>query len=131
MVDDLLDWLIDKQRQGWKMVDSIPRLQNMKVLCAVKVNTGVAAPPELGHRAHRRHLAPCFPMYNAKYELGHHRNPKFQKSQLAEMKQGCEPNCFSNARLQTCVLLQHDARPENGSPNKHNARLPRRNRQLE
>jgi len=25
-VDDLLDWLIDKQRQGWKMVDSIPRL---------------------------------------------------------------------------------------------------------
>ena len=27
---DLLDWLIDKQRQGWKMVDSIPRLQNMK-----------------------------------------------------------------------------------------------------
>src|SRR5256884_6975093 len=30
VVDDLLDWLIDKQRQGWKMVDSIPRLQNMK-----------------------------------------------------------------------------------------------------
>jgi pyruvate-formate lyase-activating enzyme len=30
VLDDLLDWLIDKQRQGWKMVDSIPRLQNMK-----------------------------------------------------------------------------------------------------
>lgn len=30
MVDDLLDWLIDKQRQGYKMVDSIARLQNMK-----------------------------------------------------------------------------------------------------
>src|SRR5207302_1215333 len=30
VVDDLLDWLIDKQRQGWKMVDSVPRLQNMK-----------------------------------------------------------------------------------------------------
>ena len=29
-VDELLDWLIDKQRQGYKMVDSIPRLQNMK-----------------------------------------------------------------------------------------------------
>src|SRR5260370_608005 len=29
-VHELLDWLIDKQRQGWKMVDSIPRLQNMK-----------------------------------------------------------------------------------------------------
>jgi hypothetical protein len=30
VVDDLLDWMIDKQRQGWKMVDSIPRLQNIK-----------------------------------------------------------------------------------------------------
>jgi hypothetical protein len=28
VVDKLLDWLIDKQRQGWKMVDSIPRLNN-------------------------------------------------------------------------------------------------------
>jgi hypothetical protein len=26
VVDELLDWLIDKQRQGWKMVDSIPKL---------------------------------------------------------------------------------------------------------
>jgi hypothetical protein len=30
VVDDLLDWLIEKQRKGWKMVDSIPRLRNMK-----------------------------------------------------------------------------------------------------
>jgi MoaA/NifB/PqqE/SkfB family radical SAM enzyme len=30
MVEDVLDYLIDKQRQGYKMVDSIPRLQNMK-----------------------------------------------------------------------------------------------------
>jgi len=40
VVDDLLDWLIDKQRQGWKMVDSIPRLQNMKGSCAVPASTG-------------------------------------------------------------------------------------------
>jgi hypothetical protein len=40
-------------------------------------------------------LAPCFPMYNAKYDWGTTENPKFKKSQLAEMKQGCEPNCFS------------------------------------
>jgi hypothetical protein len=34
-------------------------------------------------------------MYNAKYDWGTTENPKFKKSQLAEMKQGCEPNCFS------------------------------------
>src|SRR5207253_1562631 len=30
VVDDLLEWLIDKERQGWKIVDSLPRLQNLK-----------------------------------------------------------------------------------------------------
>ena len=48
VVDDLLDWLIDKQRQGWKMVDSIPRLQNMKGFMR-----GVLA-IEQGHRHWRR-----------------------------------------------------------------------------
>jgi hypothetical protein len=96
MVDDLLDWLIDKQRQGWKMVDSIPRLQNM--------NGSMRGTGEHGGcRAGQNRvivrtdgtLAPCFPMSNAKYDWGTAENLKFKKSQLAEMKQGCEPNCFS------------------------------------
>ena len=40
-------------------------------------------------------LAPCFPMYNAGYVWGTVENQKFDLKQLAKMKQGCEPNCFS------------------------------------
>jgi len=48
MVDDLLDWLIDKQRQGYKMVDSIPRLQNMKGFMRGVGEHWVAAPGRTG-----------------------------------------------------------------------------------
>ncbi len=36
-----------------------------------------------------------FPMYNAKYDWGTIDNQKFALKQLAEMKEGCEPHCFS------------------------------------
>jgi MoaA/NifB/PqqE/SkfB family radical SAM enzyme len=96
MVDDLLDWLIDKQRQGYKMVDSIPRLQNMKGFMR-----GVGE--HWGCRAGQNRLiirtdgtvAPCFPMYNAKYDWGSVGDHHFDVKQLSEMKQGCEPHCFS------------------------------------
>ncbi|PYU64687.1 MAG: hypothetical protein DMG49_25950, partial [Acidobacteria bacterium] len=34
-------------------------------------------------------------MYNAKFDWGTVENQKFVPKQLAEMKQGCEPHCFS------------------------------------
>jgi MoaA/NifB/PqqE/SkfB family radical SAM enzyme len=96
IVDDLLDWLIDKQRQGYKMVDSIPRLQKMKGFMR-------GAGEHWGCRGGQNWLivrtdgtlAPCFPMYNAKYDWGTVENQKFDLHQLNEMKQGCEPHCFS------------------------------------
>jgi len=96
VVDDLLDYLIDKQRQGYKMVDSIPRLQKMK-----RFMRGEGE--HWGCRAGQNWLiirtdgtvAPCFPMYNAKYDWGTVANHKFDVQQLSEMKKGCEPHCFS------------------------------------
>jgi len=44
-------------------------------------------------------LAPCFPMYNAKYDWGTVENQKFDLKQLAEMKQGCEPHCFQRSAI--------------------------------
>jgi MoaA/NifB/PqqE/SkfB family radical SAM enzyme len=96
MVDDLLDWLIDKQRQGYKMVDSIPRLQKMKEFMR-------GGGEHWGCRAGQNWLivrtdgtlAPCFPMYNAKYDWGRVEKQKFDREQLDEMKRGCEPHCFS------------------------------------
>jgi MoaA/NifB/PqqE/SkfB family radical SAM enzyme len=96
MVDDLLDWLIDKQRQGYKMVDSIPRLQNMKgFMRGIGEHWGCRAGQNWLIVRTDGTLAPCFPMYNAKYDWGAVEKQKFDLEQLAEMKQGCEPHCFS------------------------------------
>ena len=96
VVDDLLDWLIDKQRQGWKMVDSIARLNNMKgFMRGVGEHWGCRAGQNWLIIRTDGSLAPCFPMYNAKFDWGTVGNQKFNLQQLGEMKQGCEPHCFS------------------------------------
>jgi MoaA/NifB/PqqE/SkfB family radical SAM enzyme len=88
--------LIDKQRQGWKMVDSIPRLQNMKgFMRGVGEHWGCRAGQNWLIIRTDGTLAPCFPMYNATYDWGTIENHKFDVKQLAAMKQGCEPHCFS------------------------------------
>jgi MoaA/NifB/PqqE/SkfB family radical SAM enzyme len=96
MIDDVLDYLIDKQRQGYKMVDSIPRLQNMKgFMRGVGEHWGCRAGQNWLIIRTDGTLAPCFPMYNAKYDWGSVAHHKFENKQLSEMKQGCEPHCFS------------------------------------
>jgi MoaA/NifB/PqqE/SkfB family radical SAM enzyme len=96
VVDDLLDYLIDKQRQGYKMVDSIPRLQKMKRFVRGEgENWGCRAGQNWLIIRTDGTLAPCFPMYNAKYNWGTVANHKFDVQQLSEMKKGCEPHCFS------------------------------------
>src|SRR5215831_12252535 len=49
-------------------------------------------------------LAPCFPMYSATYDWGVAGAPSFESQQLAQMKQGCQPHCFStlNHNLAYC-----------------------------
>jgi MoaA/NifB/PqqE/SkfB family radical SAM enzyme len=96
MVDDLLDWLIDKQREGYKMVDSIPRLQNMKgFMRGVGEHWGCRGGQNWLIIRTDGTLAPCFPMYNATYDWGTIERHEFHTKQLSEMKRGCEPHCFS------------------------------------
>jgi MoaA/NifB/PqqE/SkfB family radical SAM enzyme len=95
-VDEVLDWLIDKQRSGYRMTNSIERLAQMKQFmrgelepwnCRAGQNTVIIRVDGT--------LAPCFPMYSATYDWGVVGSPKFERSQLQEMKQSCERHCFS------------------------------------
>ena len=96
VVDDLLDWLCEKQHRGWKMVDSVARLQNMKgFMRGVGEHWGCRAGQNWLIIRTNGTLAPCFPMYNTKYDWGTVGDHKFDTKQLLEMKQGCEPHCFS------------------------------------
>jgi hypothetical protein len=49
-------------------------------------------------------LAPCFPMYSATYDWGVVGRHRFETKQLEEMKDGCQPHCFStlNHNLAYC-----------------------------
>jgi MoaA/NifB/PqqE/SkfB family radical SAM enzyme len=95
-VDEVLDWLIEKQRSGYRMTNSIERLAQMKQFmrgelepwnCRAGQNTVIIRVDGT--------LAPCFPMYAATYDWGVVGSPKFERSQLQEMKQSCERHCFS------------------------------------
>jgi MoaA/NifB/PqqE/SkfB family radical SAM enzyme len=95
-VDDLVDWLVDKHSQGYKIVNQKHRLAEMKQFlrggiepwgCRAGQNTMVIRTDGS--------LSPCFPMYSATYDWGVVGKPKFDNLQLAEMKKECELRCFS------------------------------------
>jgi MoaA/NifB/PqqE/SkfB family radical SAM enzyme len=109
-VDEVLDWLIEKNRAGYKMVNSVERLNDMKAFMRGKVDPWNcrAGQNSLIIRVDGS-LAPCFPMYSATYDWGAIEDHKFEVRQLDEMKQSCQTHCFStlNHNLGYCY---NDAR---------------------
>ena len=95
-VCELLDWLIDKQRAGYGMTNSIERLAQMKEFmhgdlepwnCRAGQNTLIIRVDGT--------LAPCFPMYSATHDWGVVGAPRFERPQLSAMKSECQKHCFS------------------------------------
>ncbi len=95
-VDALVDWLIEKNKSGYKMVNSVKRLNDMKEFMRGKVEPWNcrAGQNSLIIRVDGT-LAPCFPMYSAKYDWGTVENHKFEVGQLNDMKKTCQTHCFS------------------------------------
>ncbi len=104
-IDELIDWLCEKNQSGYKMVNSVRRLQEMKEFMKGKLQ-------EWDCRAGQNSivirtdgtLAPCFPMYSASFDWGAVETPQFQSQQLSTIKGNCQPHCFStlNHNLAYC-----------------------------
>jgi MoaA/NifB/PqqE/SkfB family radical SAM enzyme len=104
-VDDLIDWIVDKKRQGYRVVNSVQRLNQMKDFMRGRVEPWSC-------RAGQNNviirvdgsLAPCFPMYSATYDWGTIGDHKFDVRQLDDMKESCQKHCFStlNHNLAYC-----------------------------
>jgi MoaA/NifB/PqqE/SkfB family radical SAM enzyme len=104
-IDGVLDWLIEKNRSGYKMVNSTARLGDMKKFMRGQMQ-------EWDCRAGQNSmiirvdgsLAPCFPMYSSMCDWGTVGNPKFVNRQICGMKKTCQPRCFStlNHNLAFC-----------------------------
>ena len=95
-VDELLDYLMDRNRAGYAMVNSTEHLRNMKSLlrggvscwqCRGGQNMVVCRTDGT--------LAPCYPMRESEQDWGSAGCPKFDTPQLAELKQSCSESCFS------------------------------------
>ena len=95
-VDELIDWLIEKNQQGYKMVNSVKRLNDMKDFLRGKVEPWNcrAGQNSMIIRTDGT-LAPCFPLYSAKHDWGVIEDHKFDVPQLNEMKKTCQTHCFS------------------------------------
>jgi len=104
-IDGVLDWLIGRNRMGYKMVNSTKRLADMKKFMRGELQ-------EWNCRAGQNSLiirvdgtlAPCFPMYSSQFDWGAIGNPKFQDNPLGPIKKACQPYCFStlNHNLAFC-----------------------------
>jgi MoaA/NifB/PqqE/SkfB family radical SAM enzyme len=107
-MDGLIDWLIEKNRSGYKMVNSIHRLGEMKAFMRGKLQ-------EWDCRAGQNSfiirtdgtLAPCFPMYPANHDWGVAGDPRFNSKYLSRIKRECQPHCFStlNHNLAYCYRI--------------------------
>ncbi len=95
-VDEVIDWLCEKSRSGYKMVNSVKRLQDMKDFMRGEVEPWNcrAGQNSLIIRVDGT-LAPCFPMYSAACDWGTVEKHKFEVEQLDQMKHSCHRHCFS------------------------------------
>ena len=110
-VDELVDWLIEKKKSGYKMVNSASRLDEMRHFMRGKVQ-------EWNCRAGYNSLivrtdgtlAPCFPMYNATYDWGAIENHKFETTQLTRDEEGVPAALLLHSQPHPGVLLQRCSR---------------------
>lgn len=104
-IDELVDWIIEKNKSGYKMVNSVRRLGEMKAFmrgklldwnCRAGQNSIIIRTDGT--------LAPCFPMYSATQNWGVVGQPQFDFDQLRQIKPNCQPHCFStlNHNLAYC-----------------------------
>ncbi len=104
-VDAVVDWLVEKYRSGYKMVNSLARLNEMKAFMRDQVEAWDcrAGQNSIVIRTDGT-LAPCFPFYSATEDWGVVGHPKFVVKELDEMKVTCQKHCFStlNHNLAYC-----------------------------
>jgi MoaA/NifB/PqqE/SkfB family radical SAM enzyme len=96
-VDALLDWLIQKQKEGWTMVNSIELLKTFKERmrghlpepwdCRAGINGALIRPDGS--------LSPCFDLITHDHDWGTIGDEKFNRDELRAVKEKCLPFCSS------------------------------------
>jgi MoaA/NifB/PqqE/SkfB family radical SAM enzyme len=101
-IDALIDWLIEKNIEGYTMVNSIAHLSLMKKFIRHKM---VHWPCLAGKHSMVIRLdgsfAPCFELYGSMEDWGNiYEGAKFDTVRLEKQKQLCSPQCLSTCNFQ-------------------------------
>jgi MoaA/NifB/PqqE/SkfB family radical SAM enzyme len=95
-VDELLDWLIGRQRQGWSMVNSIEHLKAFKERMRGRIRSWDCRAGLNGALIRvDGTLSPCFDMIDYDHEWGRIWKPRFDKEELRALKEKCLHLCSS------------------------------------
>lgn len=101
-VDELLDWVIQKNLDGYTMVNSVEHLSAMKrfIRHQLPVWPCMAGKYSMIIRLDGS-FAPCFELYGSDEDWGNiYDGHKFDPEKLAGQKQTCSPHCLSTCNFQ-------------------------------
>jgi MoaA/NifB/PqqE/SkfB family radical SAM enzyme len=100
-VDELVDWLIERNEQGYPMVNSIEHLRTMKDFVRHRNRPWQC---RAGHNSlvirTDGTLAPCFELYSSTKDWGRIFDPRLEPEKLMEQKQECNGKCLSTCNFQ-------------------------------
>jgi len=101
-VDELVDWLIEKNRLGYPMVNSIEHLMAIKDFIRGKLKPWNCRAGELTMVIRLDGtFAPCFEMYGSSENWGSlDEGPKFDPERLKKLKSTCNTHCLSTCNFQ-------------------------------
>lgn len=106
-VDELIDWIIEMNRKGCTMVNSVAHLQAIKDRMRNKPLTwncgaghnGILIRPDGS-------LTPCFDLITYEHDWGRIWAPNLDPNALDEIKQECAPKCLSTCFYTTAHYYQ-------------------------
>ena len=101
-VDEVIDWLIEKNREGYTMVNSLEHLKNMKLFIRHQLTPWHCQAGQISMIIRLDgSFAPCFELYGEDEDWGNiYDGPKFDPIRLAERKLTCSPHCLSTCNFQ-------------------------------
>ena len=127
---ELIDWLIDKQKSGYHMVNSVQRLAQMKNF--IHGESGRLELPrrtQLADRSCRWHTRSVLPDVLSRIRLGHDREPQVRNEAVEGNEEGMPEELLLHLEPHSRLLLQrspgHHVAAEAGE-----ARFPARRRKL-
>ncbi len=101
-VDEVIDWVIEKNLKGYTMVNSVGHLRAMKRFIRHQWSSWPCRAGELTMVIRLDgSFAPCFELYGEQENWGNiYDGPKFDPARLAGRKQECSSHCLSTCNFQ-------------------------------